>query len=217
MNRLNAAYAFGGIGLLINTINENFSLDIQNYVIVDFDRFKYIVDEIGGVEINITGEEAREINSNCLGICDGLPKDGGQVLLNGAQALAHCRNRHSVSGDFDRTRRQRDFLFSLFERVKTECSISSLSDMLFSNIRYVQTNLSLNIMLDLGLNAVTADRLSSDQGRIPFDGTWNYANKDGRSVVEIDREKNSELLHEFLYGNTDAEPQQTAAQLLLAK
>ena len=99
-NRINAAYAFGGVGLSINAVNENFNLDIQNYVTIGFEDFIQSVDEIGGIELRLSQEEANYING-----LDAPPAlHEGVNTLNGAQTLIHARNRHIGNGDFDRVR-----------------------------------------------------------------------------------------------------------------
>jgi LCP family protein required for cell wall assembly len=198
-NRLNAAYAFGGIGLLINTVNDNFGLDIQNYVLIDFDGLMAIVDTLGGVEVTLTEKEAQHILKYCGTSLTVLSEEKNIYLLNGAQTLCHCRNRKSSGGDFDRTQRQRDVMLSLFKRMKVEKTIPKLTSVLSSLITNVKTNMPLRLMVDLGLEVIRSESLDLKQLRIPFDDTWNYANKDGRSVVQIDINDNKDQLLNVIY------------------
>lgn len=199
MNRLNAAFAFGGIGLCINTINENFKLDIQNYVVINFEGLKKIVDDLDGVSVYISKNEADYINASNGEAGSSLLSEDGEQVLNGEQLLAHCRNRKSSSGDFERTRRQRDAMIALFYELKSTSTLTELSDLLRDSVKNVQTNIQLDTLLSLGFEAIRSENLSLTEGRIPYDNTWNYANKDGRSVVEIDLNENVRLLHELLY------------------
>ncbi|MBQ2190903.1 MAG: LCP family protein, partial [Clostridia bacterium] len=80
-NRINAAYQFGGTGLAINTINLNFDLDIQYYMRVDFNSLKSIVNELGGIDIELTEREVEYINNGCGG--EDLPVHAGWHHLNG--------------------------------------------------------------------------------------------------------------------------------------
>ena len=198
-NRINAAHVFGGIGLTANTININFDLDVQKYVSVRFEQFAGIVDALGGVDVKLTEKEIAYINA-ALPTETPISVGAGIKLLNGKQALTHCRNRKTGGGDFERTRRQREFMLAVFTKLKKEKSIPTLTGLLRFALDNVETNISANEIFTLAVEAVAgAPALSS--ARIPFDKTWKYADKDGRSVIAIDLEKNKKLLHELLYAD----------------
>ena len=94
-SRLGHTYAYGGVGLTINTINKTYDLDIQNYITISFDDLVNVIDEIGGVTVFISEEEAAYYREN------GMPDiQAGDVTLTGAQALAHARNR-TLGNDFE--------------------------------------------------------------------------------------------------------------------
>lgn len=196
-NRINAAYAFGGIGLAINTVNENFDLDIQNYAIIEFSGLENVVDNLGGVEVVLTGKEITIINN--ANPQNPLPEVAGTYLLNGAQTLTHCRNRKTGDGDFGRTRRQREVMVSIVNKLKSTMDPIKLTSFLTETLKYVDTNIAPNTIFTLGLELLGAKENKMEQARIPFDGTWQYASKGGRSVVTINLSKNKELLHDFLY------------------
>jgi LCP family protein required for cell wall assembly len=195
-NRINAAYAYGGIGLLINTVNENFDLDIQNYVLVNFEGFESIVDELGGVEVNLTKKEAQFINA---GSSVKVEVKDGMQRLNGEKALLHSRNRKTGDGDFGRTRRQREVLMSIYSKVRTDLSPLKLPALLNNVFKHAKTNITPDAMLSLGLDVLKSTDLATVNSRIPFDNTWKYANKDGRSVISINLQKNRELLHDLIF------------------
>jgi len=196
-NRINAAYAFGGIGLAVNTVNENFDLDIQNYAILEFSGLENIVDNLGGVEVVLTKKEITIIND--FNPVNPLPEVAGTYVLNGAQTLTHCRNRKTGDGDFGRTRRQREVMVSIVNKLKSTMDPIKLTNFLTETLKYVDTNVAPNTIFTLGLELLGAKENKMEQARIPFDGTWQYANKGGRSVVTINLEKNKALLHDFLY------------------
>jgi len=62
-DRMNHAYAYGGPALAIKTINTNFKMDISDYVTVDFFDLPNIIDELGGVDINVKADEIKLLNS----------------------------------------------------------------------------------------------------------------------------------------------------------
>lgn len=106
-SRLGHTYAYGGVGLTINTINKTYDLDIQNYITINFENLVGIIDEIGGVKVYISEEEAEYYRQN------GMPNiQSGDVILTGSQALAHARNR-TLGSDFERTRRQRSVMYGI--------------------------------------------------------------------------------------------------------
>lgn len=196
-NRINAAYAFGGIGLAINTINENFDLDIQNYAIIEFEGLKNIVDSLDGVKLQLTLEEIKDINAAHRE--DLIPLKAGTYELTGAQALTHARNRKTGDGDFGRTRRQRDVMMSILSKMKTSLNPIKLTGFVTETLKFMDTNITPDTIFTLGLEILGAGSYKVTQARIPFDDTWQYASKNGRSVITIDLERNRELLHEFLY------------------
>ncbi|HSP46847.1 MAG TPA: LCP family protein [Clostridiaceae bacterium] len=197
-NRINAAYSYGGVGLSVNTVNENFNLDIQEYILVDFEGFKNIIDEVGGIEVNLTKVEAKYINNGSaeakVEVKDGIQK------LNGTQALIHSRNRKTGDGDFGRTRRQREVMLALFTQVRGDLQPLKLPALLNQVLSYARTNMKPDTMMSLGLNVLSAKDLGMVNARIPFDNTWKYAMKEKRSVVTIDLEENVERLHDLIYG-----------------
>ena len=187
----------GGVGMAINTINQNFGLDIQYYISTDFQNMQEMVDMLGGLELTLTKEEAAYINKTTK--TSDLPEKDGTYTLNGAQVLTHSRNRKMGDGDWGRTRRQRDVLLSFFNRAKQEKDVASLLSLINGMTEHVKTNMSLGMMLDLGKAAVFSGNFTLQGGHIPFDKTWNYARVNGASVIKADLDKNKELVLEFLY------------------
>lgn len=200
-NRINTAYRFGGVGLTINTINENFGLDIQYYIITDFQNMVKIVDMLGGLELRVTQKEAAYINKYMQ--TDPLPEEEGTYVLTGEQVLVHCRNRRTGDGDWGRTSRQRQVMLALFNRAKQERNVSTLTSLANELLQYVRTNIDAATLVQLGADAVFSDDFTLKGGTVPFADTWKYASIDGKSVVTIDLEENRELLHDFLFGESD--------------
>ncbi len=120
--KINHAYAYGGPELAIKTINENFSLDVKDFVTVNFSQLAEIIDYVGGVTINVTEEERVVANKyvdnlNKLGIPTDYITETGDIRLTGGQAVAYARNRETGS-DTARTSRQREILSAMFDEVK---------------------------------------------------------------------------------------------------
>lgn len=149
--KLNAAFSMGGPETLVQTIENNYKIDIDNYVIVNFESFKSIIDAMGGVTVDVQQYEA-DYNYKKFKI--ELPVGEG-VTLNGEQALCFCRIRGCDSdGDVSRTRRQRQVIDSIISRVK-EASISDLNKYIDILLPYVETGYSEGQILSLGIKAVT--------------------------------------------------------------
>ena len=149
--KLNAAFSMGGPETLVKTIENNYKIDIDNYVIVNFESFKSIIDAMGGVTVDVQQYEA-DYNYKKFKI--ELPVGEG-VTLNGEQALCFCRIRGCDSdGDVSRTRRQRQVIDSIISRVK-QASISDLNKYIDILLPYVETGYSEGQILSLGIKAVT--------------------------------------------------------------
>ncbi len=200
-SKINAATAYGGVGLLINTLNENFDLDVQNYVQIKFNDFKKVIDILGGIDIELTASEIKYIN-NKLHVDDedwsnDIIANPGIVHLNGTQTLWHCRNRSIGNGDFSRTDRQR-IVVSLLINKAMDMNLSQLTQLIYEMKDYVDMNVPMNVLLDIAQDALIHGDLTIESYHIPFDNLFNYANKNGASVIEIDIDKTVEELHLIL-------------------
>ncbi len=194
-NRVNAAYSFGGIGLLINTLNDMYDLDIQHYVITGFDEFADCIDQLGGLDMDLTEKEVKFIN-------DRLPDadlKAGPCHLNGAMALLHARNRRTGNGDFGRTQRQRDIMLTSYKTLLSSRNPAQYLSFIQYALNNVRTNMEPDELVTLGMEVLQTENLDISYARLPYDGTWSYAEKDGKSVLSVDFEENTKLIKDFLY------------------
>lgn len=196
-NRINAAYSFGGIGLLLNTVNDTFELDIQDYAIIGFNEFQKVIDRIGGVTMKITAAEASYLNG-ALRDRDPLPVKNQSVHMDGKMALVFARCRR-VGGVFERDRRQREMLLEVYKTLKKKRDIETVSSVLSFALDNVKTNMPMNHIFTLAMELLEAEEFELYTGYVPFKGEWKYARIDGKSVVTMNRKNNVRLLHEFLY------------------
>lgn len=208
--KLTHAYAYGQEELLMQTINENFDLDIKDYAVVNFKSFIDIVDIIGGVDINVNEKEIHHLNEvikECYGVNHEDTKNieyitsSGNYNLNGYQALAYARIR-KLDTIYKRDERQRLILTNIAHKL-SDVSISKYPQIAKSILRHIKVNIAFNKIIDL---AFIAHELASydisqlefpiseyrEEGRIGEKGTY---------VVKWDKNKNIELLHQFIYGN----------------
>lgn len=123
--KLTYAYNYGGVKSALNTLNTNYDLNLKKYATFNFNSAGDIVDELGGIEIEITADEVQYINA---GIAEGNSLRGtkseyiteaGTYLLDGTQAVAYSRIRKTDGAEVKRSERQRMVLFKMFEKTKS--------------------------------------------------------------------------------------------------
>lgn len=199
--RLNAACQYDGYNGVVDTIEYNFGIDIDGYVVADFEMFKVLVDSIGGVEVEVSEKEAKEVTSH-KGRYGNVKLDAGKYKLTGEQALAYCRIR-KIDTDFMRAYRQRTVMQAILKSVKSANPIKLVS-MASKAAPYIETNLSKAKIVSSGLKALPCIGDMAEV-RVPFDGTWQYATIGGASVITIDVDKNKEQLKDLIYNKTAAE------------
>lgn len=199
--RLNAACQYDGYNGVVDTIEYNFGIDIDGYVVADFEMFKVLVDSIGGVEVEVSEKEAKEVTSH-KGRYGNVKLDAGKYKLTGEQTLAYCRIR-KIDTDFMRAYRQRTVMQAILKSVKSANPIKLVS-MASKAAPYIETNLSKAKIISSGLKALPCIGDMAEV-RVPFDGTWQYATIGGASVITIDVDKNKEQLKDLIYNKTAAE------------
>lgn len=192
-SKLGHTFAYGGVGLTINTINKQFDLDVQNYVIVNFENLVGIIDELGGIQVDLTEEEAEYYRQT------GMPDiQAGTVTLTGSQALAHARNR-SLDNDFGRTRRQRDVLYGIYNKVVQKKDPATLMSLINYCMTQVSTNMSVTDIYGMATDVLNAEHLRTQTAAIPQDGTYEFGTYEGMSVLNIDLDANKKYIQELLY------------------
>ena len=192
-SRLGHTYAYGGVGLTINTINQTFDLDVQNYITVSFENLVGIIDEMGGIEVYISPEEANYYRVH------GMPHiKEGYNNLSGTQALAHTRNR-TLGSDFERTRRQRSVMYGIYSKLLQERSPEAIMSLVKYCMTQVETNMSVTEISTLALDVLATENLLTQQASIPYEDTYKGISYEGMDVLEIDIEANKAKIEELLY------------------
>ena len=198
--KLNAAYSIGGAQLVADTIEYNFKVNINDYVLVDFTMFTEIIDALGGVDVEVTPAEARFINRTTRHTVES----GEKVHLDGAKALVYCRIR-KLDSDYMRTYRQRKVIKALLEKINAANALKLFTSF-FSVIPQIQTNMNpfeiACLAYRVGFSAVFFDVQST---RIPTDSTSWSGTEGTQSVVELDVNANAQYLYSFIY-TSSAEP-----------
>lgn len=203
--KINAASSKGGMQLLMETINYNFGMNIDSYVVVDFEMFQQLIDSMGGVELELTAKEISAANDCIAGLNkqtgyelrDGfITSAPGLIRLTGKQALGFARIRKTDS-DFKRTERQFELLETVFMQF-LELPLTTQYSVLYGALPYVSTNISASRIVGLALKALEADIRDMQHFKIPAAGTYKSGTYSGSYALLADIEKNTAALHEFI-------------------
>ncbi len=220
-NKLNSTYAKGGIDLLYQTIQNNFGVHLDGYVLVNFSAFEKIVDLVGGVEVTLTRTEANYLNTtNYISNPANRYVVEGTQTMNGNQALGYCRVRKVSTGtennDFGRTQRQRAVLNSIFEKLKSKNILQLglfMNDVLSKvNIKTDITNTEFNEYLE---EAASLNVKKLEDKRIPSDGNYKtervQIGKYNQDVLlPTDWNDMRAEIRQFIYGITEDSTGNTA-------
>ncbi len=196
--KITHAHSYGGPELAVSTINENFDLNIEKYITLNFINVSNLVNEIGGVEMDITDEEVSHLSGIDGQFC-GTITSAGTYLLDGDQAVAYSRIRHATGGDYQRAERQRDVLFNLFEKAKT-LSVDDRLTLAQDMLRQVNSNYTTSDLTSLlyYMSKYTITGMDS------YPKVFYGGSVDGAWVeVPVSLTDMAEGIHEFLYGDDE--------------
>lgn len=208
--KLTHAYAYEGIDLLKEVFKVNFNLDIDKYIAVNFVSFMDIMDELGGVEVNVEEKDIKEINKY-IDACYGYYKNkdekdkeyitkSGVQRLNGYQALAFSRIRYTDSA-FARDNRHREVAESVYKEFaqKGVETYKKCAEIILNNTK---TNISPIEMMNLAYTVLKINDKDIDQFQFPLEEYRNghIINKQKGWVLEWDKEPNLEAWHKFIFG-----------------
>ena len=205
-NKINSAFSTGGVPLSIKTIEANFGIKVDKYAVVDFDSFRDIIHELGGVDIELTLEEIEYINAqitvndqfDVTKLLEYDPYAEKQMVhLDEYQALWYARDRgeenlggnpnFSFSGDdWDRTSRQRNLIQTIVKSLREKASFTDLVAIVNKVGPLVTTNLKKNDITFLVSNMMTYIQYDMEELSLPTQGNWGYGTTDnGQSVIVI--------------------------------
>jgi len=200
--KLNHAYAYGGANLALQTINYNFDLDVTRYVALNFEAVEHVIDAIGGIELEIQEGEVPFIAE---------VTHSGYQHLDGKQALGYMRLRYS-DNDYVRMDRQTAVMQAMFSKLSS-LNYSQILELINECLPYVETNISTNEMLSLGMKALKLDPANIQTHQIPR-GSGETVNQsvtyNGYSPLYIvdSYQQLVKDVHEDIYGESNYEPSQ---------
>lgn len=219
LDKITHAYAYGGPELAIRTINQNFNLDIKNYVSVDFHQMADIVDAFGGVDMELTAAEVDAINENLWTLeqespgtvtyADYIPSLDGTVQLvygeyedgtyhlNGNRAVAYSRIRYLDSDDV-RASRQQKVMMALVEELKKK-SVFEYPSLIRKISALCETSLDVGDMM--GMAPIVLGGLNMETLSIPGEEEQAYGAylDNGAWVYEYDLTVASQHISRFIY------------------
>ena len=213
MEKLTHAYVYGGVNLLIDTIESNFELDIQDYISVDFFAFMAIVDTLGGIEIDVKDDEINELNKyakESYNLIDDFNKapfesinSSGLQTLNGYQALSYARIRKNDDA-FSRDERQRAIIQSITNGIK-DLSLTKYPSLINSILPFVKTSINPGSIMNLGTTVLGFGNLNINQFAFPInDGVNSEGGIVGSDGWVLQFYPSSlEILHDFIFKSVE--------------
>ena len=195
-NRLNVAYAAGGMSLLNETLKHNFGIHVDGNIEVDFTQFAQLVDLMGGVSMELRQDEANSINQST-----GSALSAGKQWLTGSQALAYARIRNlDADGDFSRTNRQRKVVTALLDSYKS-ADLSTIYSVIMDALPMITTDMSKTDMLGYAVDVFPKlANMELVSQRIPADGTYEQRMIREMAVLVADMDASRQILEETLLG-----------------
>lgn len=201
-HKSNAAYAHGGAKQAVQMLNSNLDLDIKEYVCVDWAAMVKVIDDLGGLDLEITEGEMNQINKykhdidKVTGKSTPSVTQYGLVHLDGTQATTYARIRKLAGDDFKRASRQRIVLQAIMEKAK-KADFATLTNICNSVIDDISTSLSITQILALAKN-VGSYSIKSTTG-FPFELTTENLSGSGDTVIPADLATNVKELHKYMF------------------
>ena len=214
--KINAAYAYGGPELAIQTINRNFDLDVSEYVTLNWEGLTRAIDSLGGVVVHVEENELSTLNGVLAEQIqvNGINSDGvyetGYVTLNGAQATAYARIRSTDQGDITRTERQREVIQAMLVKAKSS-DLKTLNSIIDEVFPYVGTSITEQQVLEL-VSGVMSYNLDQTIG-FPIKFNFYSTTQKGSCIAPVDLNENVKTMQAFLFDTTDYSPTSTVQSI----
>lgn len=226
-DKCNAAYAVGSAKQMLQMMNKNLDMNLHDYVVVDFSAVAKLAEDLGGIDVDLTYEEAVHLNDYCVETAQvtgdtytplDIPDEANQWTgtktfhLNGVQTVAYARIRYTAGNDFKRTQRQRLVIEKLVEKAKS-AGFSSVSSIIADVFPLCYTSYSSSDILKLATQVFdyNIDKTSG----FPFEHLENDVTVGDNTydcVVPVTLEQNVKELHAFLFDDENYEPTETVKE-----
>jgi len=209
VDKLSVAYALGGTQLMMNTVRQNFGVDVHRFALVNYFTFADAVDILGGVELELTAEDTGYINDllQVNGESDFLTETEGKINLNGNQALCYVRNcggeingKNYVGDDFTRGEKQRAFMQAVAKKL-SQADATQIRQLAGTILPILNSDLTMEEMQLFVANIYTYLDYTVETSAVPFENGWSYSD-DMKSRIEVKNWPEEQgKLKDLIYGN----------------
>lgn len=219
-SKANAAYAYGEAEQAITMLNTNLDLNISEYATVNFNALTTIIDDLGGLDMDMSYAEIVHMNNYCVETSEETGKDYTPIELpdrpddieavqyhyhlNGVQATSYCRIRYTASLDMGRTERQRRVIQMIVSKAKS-VGLGKIFKIMDDVFPMVTTSMTKDEILQL-LPTLIGYSVDDTTG---FPTSYKFSNVKGSIIVPTTLETNVIELHKFLYGDEAYTPSAT--------
>ena len=219
-SKANAAYAYGEAEQAITMLNTNLDLNISEYATVNFNALTTIIDDLGGLDMDMSYAEIVHMNNYCVETSEETGKDYTPIELpdrpddieavqyhyhlNGVQATSYCRIRYTASLDMGRTERQRRVIQMIVSKAKS-AGLGKIFKIMDDVFPMVTTSMTKDEILQL-LPTLIGYSVDDTTG---FPTSYKFSNVKGSIIVPTTLETNVIELHKFLYGDESYTPSAT--------
>ncbi len=211
--KANYAYNKGGAEEAIRMLNRNLDLDIQDYVVVDFQAVTEAIDLLGGVEVEIDAAEAKWMDFYINETAQVTGREAhsitqpGTYTLDGVQATSYCRIRYTAGDDFKRAQRQREVISKMVAKAKA-ADLLTINKIIDSVLDDISTNFTAGEMISMAAQLMSYEL--ADTTGFPFRlTTADLGGKKGSVVVPCDLVTNATDLHKYLFNDYNYTPSNT--------
>jgi LCP family protein required for cell wall assembly len=199
--KINAAFAYGGAELLMNTLQNTFNIKLDKYAIINFGGFEGVVDAVGGLDINVKSYEVSEINKY-IGETDSVKSPmitkAGYQHMDGQQSLSYARIRHVGNGVYERDERQRTVASLLLDKLKTT-SVFNYPTLMSKLMPCIKTNIEPAFFLSYAYTVSKFKPLKVEQLQIPLTELSDGRIYNGSWVFLMDKQQNASILNDFVF------------------
>jgi len=197
-NRINTVWSLGGFELLQQTFEVNFGIRPENYMMVNYNGFKDVVNSLGGIDVTVSEELQDSCQTNPSGWCVIEP---GEHHMDGGTALWYSRSRLTTS-DFDRNRRAQEVIMAIFKKAVNLNMLVKVPELYGLYREYVDTDIQLSQVLPL--LPLAKPLMNTDNIRrfsVGPEMVSNWITYEGAMVLMPNTWAISEMLSEALYRN----------------
>ena len=212
--KANAAYCYGSITQCLSMINANLDLSITDYVIVDFNALSTLVDDVGGIDIDLSEQEIVHLNNYCQETSEvtgksyeELPEVAGTYTLNGVQAVSYARIRYTAGEDMKRAQRQRLVIMKIVDKARAS-GLSGVNAIINDVFPLCKTNISNAMLIKMAAQMISYYAIVDTSG-FPFEFREESPYINEEYMVPVTLEQNVIELHQFLFNDDDYTPSET--------